>query len=320
MRRFLTAATFLFLLSCTGGKEEAACSEIRVRVVGATRAGIADEVRTLDLLVFRSSDGLLERRTRVEGALSVSLLCPSGLELKWYLVANAPEELSFESETAFLEGMISLSDLNEAIPMHEEGNLYLSGEQVAIDARLKRYPCKISLDAIRVPWMEGEGAPSEIRLGRVAVINAVGTCPYSAVPFAGELWFNKAGFENYSPLLTMDYGGILIPSSGLFSSQTTLYALPNPTDNDINSSVAASWCPRNTRLSVELLADGSSYWYPIDLPGMEGNCHYRITELVITGPGAAGPDMRIERNPVSFELLITPWDSVSSEIDFGGEL
>lgn len=297
-------------------------SEIRVRVVGATKAadeGTSDEVRTLDLLVFRSSDGMLESRSRQEGTLSVSCSCTSGRELRWYLVANAPEGLSFASESAFLEGVTCLSDQEESIVMHAEGSVFLSGKPEGIEARLKRYPCKISLDAIRVPWMDSEGAPSEFRLGRIAVINAVGTCHYSGIPDTDGPWLNKAEAEDVSPLLFKDHGGTLIPSSGLFPCQTTLYSLPNPTDSGINSSNTASWCPRNTRLCVELLAGGISYWYPVDLRGMEGNCHYRITELVVTGPGAGGPDRSITRDPVSFQLLISPWDSVSSDIDFGGE-
>jgi len=322
MYRFLPVLALLALLSCSGEKAEGLSSEVMVRVVGMTRvadSGTTEDIRTLDLLVFRASDGVLESRSRQTGSLSVSCRCSAGRELKWYLVANAPEELSFGTESAFLEGKTTLDDQTESIVMHAEGTVLLTETPAGIEARLKRYPCKVSLDALRLSWLDAEGAPGEIRLGRIALVNAVGTIPYSGIPSTEGPWYNQAAVTDDSPLLVMDHGGAVIPSSERFPCAASLYTLPNPTDNGVNSSNTATWCPRDTRLSVELLVDGVPQWYPVDLPGMVGNCHYRITELVVMGPGAAGPDETVDRNPVAFQLLVTPWDEVSSEIDFETE-
>ena len=92
--------------------------------------------------------------------------------------------------------------------------------------------------------------------------------------------------------------------------------MPNPTSNSVNSVNAPDWSIRNTRIAVELLIDGVSNWYPVDLVEMACNVHYVINSLTVMGPGSQGPDYPVVREDVNFTLFVMPWSDESVKADF----
>ena len=176
---------------------------------------------------------------------------------------------------------------------------------------LERYACKVTVESVTVKWPDAFKMATDVRLGRIALVNVVGSTPYSGIPAVGETWYNKMGIDaGLSPLiedLTVKDYGIPLSEDAPVRTESPLYCLPNPTANDVTSSNTAGWSARNTRIAVEILLDGSSNWYPVDLPAMVCNRHYVIRSLTLTGPGSASPDRPVERDDVRYSIAVKPW-------------
>lgn len=316
----------LFMVSCNGESvpdSDAGRSTVSF-VVGTsgTRASVTPherEVASLDVLVFRSGEGTLDNSARVvagNGALDrVSVELTRGVALDWFVVANAPEGAlsSCTSEAAFLRGLTLLEHSTaSSLVMHAGGVLPSGPVADDVPVALDRYACKVTVESVTVDWPDAFAMATEVRLGRIVLVNVVGSTPLSGVPDAGDLWYNRMGVDASLPALVADmtvkdYGGLALPASTAVGVAFPLYCMPNPVNNGVTSKDEPSWSPRNTRVAVELLLDGVSEWYPIDLPSMQGNTHYLIRSLTVTGPGSKGPDWPVERDDVRFSVSVVPW-------------
>jgi hypothetical protein len=163
-----------------------------------------------------------------------------------------------------------------------------------------------------VDWPDAFTSSSTVTLGRILLVNVAGSTPWSGTPAAGSLWYNRMGTENGLPpivedMTVKDYGGLPLKEGVAVDVEATLYCLPNPTDNDVNSANAPGWSFRNTRLAVEILVGGIPNWYPVTLPAMRCNRHYLIRSLTVKGPGAIGPDWPVEREDIRFAVTVADW-------------
>lgn len=296
----------------------------------STRAAVTSEegkVVSLDVIVFRQDNGVLDGYARVESASggvvgAISADITPGIALDWFVIANAPQGAvgQYTTKTAFQSGLASLTQgIRTTFVMMGSGSLS-SPSSSAIPVALDRYACKVSVKNLTVDWSDAFGMGT-VSVGRIALVNAVGTTPFSAVPTAGSVWYNKAGLNADLPaavldMVVKDYGGLAVTSSEPVNVESPLYCMPNPVVNNDNASNTEGWTPRTTRVSVELLIGGVSNWYPIDIKSMQCNKHYVINNLTVTGPGSAGPDIPVERSDVRFSILVTEWDDVSIETNY----
>lgn len=289
-------------------------------VVGSrTRASVTPhegEVTSLDVLVFRSGDGALENAARVEGSGvdRISAELTAGVPVRWYVVANAPAGvLSYGTESAFREGVTLLTHGTESsLVMYGSGSLPEGPVSEAVPVALDRYACKVTVESLTVDWPDAFTMASEVALGRIVLVNVVGSTPWSGIPAAGGLWYNRMGLESGLPpyvadMTVKDYGGMALEPGVAADVASPLYCMPNPVANDVNSANAPEWSLRSTRVAVELLLDGTANWYPVDLPAMRCNTHYVIRSLVLKGPGSVGPDWPVEREDVRFSVSVEPW-------------
>jgi hypothetical protein len=276
-------------------------------------------VRSLDVLVFRSADGIIDAYSRLDapegGALrSISADVSVGTALDWWVVANAPEGAlsSIVLEESFLEETTLLSDgSTDHLVMHGSGSLPCpQAESVAVS--LDRYCCKVTLGEVSVDW-DDAFALGSVLLGRVALINVVGSVPYSGVPTAGDPWHNRMGPDGCESavirdLTVKDWGGVALSRGIALGVASSLYCMPNPLSAEEDALTEADWSPRCTRLVVELLIGGVPNWYPVTLPGMRGNTHYLINRLTVRGPGADAPDRPVVRTGLDYTVSVTPWE------------
>lgn len=288
-----------------------------------TRASVTPfegNVTSLDVLVFRSLDGLLEGSAHSYngGAAVSSVIVELGKEsqpLEWYVLANVPEGKlsSFVRKADFLKAVTEITDGTERSLIMVGSGVFPEGAVYGtVPVSLKRYACKVTVESLTVKWPDAFRMATEVRLGRIALVNVVGSTPYSGIPTVGEIWYNKMGIDSgLSPLiadLTVKDYGILLSDEVPFRTESPLYCMPNPTANDVTSSNTTGWSARNTRIAVEILLDGSSNWYPIDLPAMACNRHYIIRSLTLTGPGSSGPDKPVERDDVRYSVAVESWE------------
>ena len=157
-------------------------------------------------------------------------------------------------------------------------------------------------------------------LETIALINARGDMPMSGIQSENGLWYNCSSVDSGLPVTVapclISSPGLPIGGAAPVSIGTELYAMPNPSTSQDDANVQP-WSPRQTRIAIGLRIDGVLQWYRIDLPAMQGNTHYRIENVYITGPGASVPDLGTDRVNLDFSVALRPWGSETSNVDFG---
>lgn len=330
----LTGAAFI-VASC--GKEGTVTedghrTEVRFTAGGQTKAAVTaheSDINSLDLLVFRADNGKLDAYNRVSGSTVVSGNLTVGMTAHYYVIANAPEhELDgYTDESDFLSGKTTLGQNGAALLMKGAGTISVVDGSPAVPVTLDRYVSKVSVQSVDVKWYDSFTTPPSFKIGRVALVNVVGDMPWSAVPAVGSVWWNRMNVSHVNDgtpatanvmdmIITPSYD-IDVTGSGTIALDKSLYAYPNPTDNDVNSGTNPDWSVRDTRVALEIIIDGVPNWYPVDLPGMRPNRHYVITKMTVLGPGSYTPDIPVSRSEVELEIEVKEWEETETDVDFG---
>ena len=93
--------------------------------------------------------------------------------------------------------------------------------------------------------------------------------------------------------LAASLGGRIYPSAGF-------YCYPNPADG-------TSFGSPVTRLVIEGKLRGTTYYYPIDLPGLEADVQYRM-DVTLTRAGTTDPDTPAASGSIRLESQVLDWD------------
>ena len=93
--------------------------------------------------------------------------------------------------------------------------------------------------------------------------------------------------------LSASLGGRIYPSAGF-------YCYPNPSDGTAFGSPV-------TRLVIEGKLRGTTYYYPIDLPGLEADVQYRM-DVTLTRAGTNDPDTPAAPGSIRLESQVLDWD------------
>lgn len=306
-------------------------TEVTFAVSVPTKAAVTaheDEVSSLDLLVFWADNGKLDAYNRVSSATTVTGNLSVGVSVHYYIVANAPADVlsAFTDETSFLAGRTALAESTaSSLLMHGAGSFTVTSGGTAVPVSLDRYVSKVSVQTVEVKWMDSFTTPPAVKIGRVALVNALGHLPWSGIPTAGTLWYNRmnvatvddgtAATANVMDMICAPHDIDVTDSSPVHLTES-LYAMPNPTDNAVNCVTDPEWSARDTRVAVELLIDGVPNWYAVDLPAMRGNRHYIVTRLSILGPGADSPDKPVSRTDIEMELSVKDWEDTQTNVVF----
>lgn len=283
--------------ACNGGTKASSSSTI-------------EDVKTLDLLIFRKDDGVLEYYTRVNGD-EASVNVTTGISYLYYVVANAPQNVLNHCATVsdFCQTVWPLSDISGGIAMTGSGeNKFKDNDTVVVG--LNRLPAKVTLEGITPLFLGKSFLGSTVKLERVYIINVNGSCLYCGTACSGSTWYNKLQTESLSPELT----GYLIATpfktiSGpeKITDVFSFLCCPNPINNGVTSLTEPVWSERNTRLVIEISIDGVLNYYPIDMPSMACNTSYIVKDAILLGPGSSSPDIPVSRNSLSFSVTVNPW-------------
>ena len=296
-------------------------------VSGETKAALSADgesrIGSLDLLMFSSGVGILDTHVRVDASGTESLTSleasvTRGVELRWYIVANAPAGLlsACELEEQFLGAVTTLEDMSGDVMVMHAGGVNVFGDEVnRIDGvLLVRYACKVTLQSLRVSWLGTFDVPPSCTLDKVALVNVRGDGRYSGVLSAAEddLWYNRSSIDAHSPFIDrciLWEGSLPISGPESVDVGISLYAMPNPSEGDGVGPVISSnpWTPRRTRLVLGLTIEDIFQWYPVDLPAMVEKTHYVAENVIIMGPGTPGPDEGIDRTSIDFTVNVYGW-------------
>lgn len=312
---FIACGLAISAISCNGPEP----LQVNARFVStcptaAVKSSLVDDSRIekLDLLLFRTSDGKLETRAASVGSSTIEITVPRDREMKWYMVANAPEGLIPECHNLedFLNDTVLLED---GFVMHDQGIFTFRENGATVTASLSRYLCKVGIGSITIDW--ADALPCSVET--VALMNVQGSAPISGEPTDLPLRYNCGVIDSG---LGAELEGMLsarpcitIESSSPANIGVTLWCMPNPSDGN---SYGLPWQNRRTRIALCIKAQGLDNWYPIDLPPMEGNRYYLVDNIVIKGPGANAPDVKPERIPALFTIRVLDWEEEITPAQF----
>lgn len=295
----------IFILSCAGNEPA-----VRVRTASLSVPSAQDaEIDHLDAYIFRDADALAAWCGRLDMEEPAVRLAGERT-YRWHIVANAPATAVYTSEADFLKGRTWLSHSTPDLPvMHADTVCGIPPDGSPLALSLSRYICKVTLRDISVKWLESFDFPTECRIDTAVLVNVPAYVPLSGIPGPCDSIYNRGGVEKSLPepvkhLVIADIGTEAASAAPL-ALDIPLYCLPGR--------------DASTRLSLKLRIDGQDNWYPVNLPPLEGNRNYVISELVIEGPGTDVPDGEIDRKNISLQISVKPWEECTAELDFNTE-
>ena len=294
------------LLACTPQvlPEESAPAarktQIYINAVGKTN------IQGLDLLFFQDAplfrldayqhlDGI--SGTRVTGTSSTAAR-------KVVILSNYPKDTYTWNGIRSLE---SLADLPFRLADEDPAAPMLYGESAAGSmgqVTLRPMLAKITLRSIACDFSERAYVGERLQDVRAYLTYASEACR----PFSPEdppsSWLNagrldEAGTaalahpEAVLQTLAASLGGRIYPSAGF-------YCYPNPSDG-------AAFGRPVTRLVIEGKLRGTTYYYPIDLPGLEADVQYRM-DVTLTRAGTTDPDTPAAPGSIRLESQVLDWD------------
>lgn len=343
----LFAACSALLFSCnkvapTGAGVEAPASEpvtlrVSVSASGSSRATVADEaseakVNKIEVLVFR--DGVLDgygSKTdfSVNSDLVVDVDCSKGVRNIWAVI-NSDVTLSSVSDEASLKALVSQlknnvgsSSLDNFVMLGSVENQTVTGTS-SVNMNVDRLVARVWVKRITKNFSSAALQAATFNVTRMYLTNVVNRFALSGlfVPDATPAyWYNRMGYDDTAAQVAEKDALILRTGPGTIASATdiavsgAMYPYPNPTtstlvDGKYVGPEAGEWSIRPTRLVIEAILDGTTYYYPITLPVLQMNHSYEIPNIVITRPGSDDPDVPVDGVSAGFTIVVNDWEQV----------
>ena len=275
-------------------------TQIYINAVG--KASLQD----LDLLFFQDAPlfrlDAYQHLERVSGSRITGT--SSTAAKKVVILSNYPADTYAWSDVRSLG---SLADLPFRLANEDPAAPMLYGESAAGTmglVTLRPMLAKISLRSIACEFSERPYAGERLQDVRAYLTYASQECR----PFAPEdppsSWLNAGRLDETETAalshpeavfqtLTASLGGRIFP-------RTDFYCYPNPSDGTLFGSPV-------TRLVIEGKLRGTTYYYPIDLPGLEADVQYRM-DVTLTRAGTTDPDTPAAAGSIRLECQVLDWD------------
>ena len=298
---------------------------VTTRATSVNDANIGTAERDIQVLVFNSEGDLLAYGANEDSSTKVSLSIPTGT-VECYAVVNSYDDLSvIATKTIFLKHISHLKD-NDPTRMEMLGSVtksVVAGEN-SVSIAVKRFASKVQIDKITPAFTAPAHRAMEFKLTGIYLINVNGTCPYTMVPTAASestSWYNKRKYVSgdCNHLITDKFSThvIMQTSAGEVTPYSTphyLYCYPNPVTTDVSTT---TWSERISRLVVETMLGGTTYYYSVNIPTPQCNTVYQITNMKITGIGTDTPDAVVQKGSLSVSLTVTDWSTgFSKEVEY----
>lgn len=298
---------------------------ITTRATSVNDANIGTAERDIQVLVFNSEGDLLAYGANEDSSTKVSLSIPTGT-VECYAIVNSYDDLSvIATKTIFLKHISHLKD-NDPTRMEMLGSVtksVVAGEN-SVSIAVKRFASKVQIDKITPAFTAPAHRAMEFKLTGIYLINVNGTCPYTMVPTAASestSWYNKRKYVSgdCNHLITDKFSThvIMQTSAGEVTPYSTphyLYCYPNPVTTDVSTT---TWSERISRLVVETMLGGTTYYYSVNIPTPQCNTVYQITNMKITGIGTDTPDAVVQKGSLSVSLTVTDWSTgFSKEVEY----
>jgi len=250
------------------------------------------KVKTLQILVFRGDE--IDAYGTIDNQTELTLSCTTGSRTV-YAVVNGPDLSLVSSKTAFLATLHSLQDDNTLTSFMMTGSDTVTlPYQGKVHIEVSRVVAKITLQSIKRDFTSAALSAQGFTVKKVYLDNVIGGNNFG-MTLACDTFFNEDGYKDELPAFTCSVSGEEIADGATLSQEYFFYAYPN------DVSVKA------TRVVIEALQNGKTYYYHIPLPELESNHAYTIQSLTITRLGSDDPATAVQICDQEFEIEVMPW-------------
>lgn len=293
----------------TAQEEKASESRVKVSVKApavATKSQTEDEaaIGNCLLYVFDSSTGELVYSFQDEDG-TFDFTAEAG-SYDFVAMANVPDSHPLSRAMLAQTPLLLASDSPGHFQMHgaEDGVRILGSKELSIT--VSRIVSKVDYE-VTLNWAHPEYAGMDFCVKGVYMTNVAGSYLIGGREVA-DVWYNMMFYTPSSVSnLTFRQESVIMKQSDTLSSESPLYVFPNYAEDchDVEA-----WSPRCTRMVLEAVLGGETYYYPVTLPGIDPNTAFEVS-LVITGPGMRHPE---DCEPVpartgySFTVLTLSWE------------
>lgn len=269
-----------------------AAIEVETKATGeaATVAANEAKVNNLQVLVFRG-DFLDAYGTASANTLSVS--CTAGSRTI-YAVVNGPNLSAVTSLNAFKAMAVDLSaNSADSFVMIGSTSTTLPGTK-SVNIEVSRLVSRVVIKQITRNFTAPSLQSLSFTVDKIYLVNAAGDINYGKTA-ATTKWYNLQEDKNEVPALLKDTPAASIANNASHSTYHYFYAMPNPATS------------KTTRLVIEATLGSSKYYYPVDLPALEGNKSYELAGVTIKRGGSDNPDTPVTSDDISFSLTVKGW-------------
>ena len=227
-------------------------------------------------------------------------------------ICNAPD-LGHNFDYVGLQAKTSMLSDNESdsFVMIGETSLDLK-DPCDCPIAVERLVAKVQLLSLDVNFRSDVYKNLPFIVSAVYLINVPAEVPYmwDGISYARS-WYNKMEHvvTDDNSLIYDDMTGVTISKDSPYSIVNTFYCYPSNLGEDTHD--MTSWSVRHTRLVVEAVIGGNTYYYPVTLPKIERNNVYGVN-LTVKGLGGSSPEEIVENHDVSFSFEIVDWEVVDS--------
>lgn len=238
---------------------------------------------------------------RVEGTSS------SGAR-KLAVFGNCPGDIydwsGIRTYTSLRERTFSLSDEDPAAPMLMGTADLPEGSSRTCQVTLRPMLSRISLHSIGCDFSQRPYAGQRLQNVRAYLTYASDACRPLDPDYQPVSWINAGGLDEAETAALahpeMVFAEVSPSLGGRIYPDLDFYCYPNPSDGETFGQPV-------TRLVIEGTLLGTTYYYPIDLPGLEAAVHYQL-DITLTRTGTRSADVPAEDAPLFLECRILDWD------------
>lgn len=269
-----------------------AAIEVETKTTGEAATISANEakVNNLQVLVFRG-DFLDAYGTAAANSLTVS--CTAGTRTI-YAIVNGPNLSSVTSLNSLKAMTVDLSaNSADSFVMVGSTSTTLPGTK-SVNIEVSRLVSRVVIKQITRNFTAPSLQGLTFTVDKIYLVNAAGDINYAKTAGTTK-WYNLQEDKNEVPSMLKDTPAASIANNASHSTYHYFYAMPNPATS------------KTTRLVIEATLGSNKYYYPVDLPALEGNTSYELAGVTIKRSGSDSPDTPVSSDDISFSLTVKGW-------------
>lgn len=284
-----------------------------------------DQIASLQIAVYDNDAKTMLASDKVTNASSMTLRLPCGRQGNYLVLAAVNSDYDLVSEghpnTACGRTSSITTSSASAIEMAGMSSQINFVENRPYSIQVRRLTGKVSIGSITPNFSPfSYYHDKEFKLVAIYLTNVNPEVNIQNVQQSNDAratadpsqWLNQRGYASSSSddLLYEDFSSISLANGTTHAVDCYFYPFPNSTTTD-NTSMDGAFTARYTRLVIETILDGTTYYYPINIIGddskLQANTHYTIGNVSITGPGALTPEGPLDKSNVGFTIDVQPW-------------